>query len=256
MDLRKICIALLALLVAAMVIVPIVSAEGSQIGSQSMSRPTLTKLMDNPEAITSSCPVVQNPETVIDSLIGKDLTTAEFYEMIYPGCMVKMPENVRNIYQTTKMKWPEKTQSNSPEPLSKTEAQNIIAELINNPSTEQSGFSQQMTKDIPASLNGISVAWKGSTTIYQSSTTTDPNSLAMLYMSTKSMLWKLQNGQFTNIAETLTVGVLTSSQTARGSKTVTPGLFQVLGEHYGISPLGYYPVEVFGYSNSQYFYVE
>jgi hypothetical protein len=38
-------------------------------------------------------------------------------------------------------------------------------------------------------------------------------------------------------------------------KSVNPGLFQVLGEHYGIAPLGYYPTEVLVYSTSNYFTV-
>jgi len=249
-------IILLALLLAAMAMVPMVSA-GEPVKSNAVSSLALTKLIDNPESITGSCPAVQNQEKVIASLIGKDMTAAEFYEKIYPGCMDKLPENVRNIYAATKMKWLLHEPAAAPKALSKTEADAIISKLQNNPSGSLESPEQlAVAADIPLSLNGISVAWKGRTTIYQSSTTTDPNSVAMTYMSTKSMLWMFQNGQFNNIAEKFVYGFLTSSQTARGSKAVDPGLFQVLGEHYGIAPLGYYPVEVLGYSNSQYFYVE
>jgi hypothetical protein len=74
-------------------------------------------------------------------------------------------------------------------------------------------------------------------------------------MSTTSNLFMLQNGNFVNIANKQVIGVFVTSQTAQGVKSVNPGLFQVLGDHYGIAPLGYYPTEVFGYSNSQYFTV-
>jgi len=112
-------VVLLALLLAAMAMVPMVSAE-EPVKSNAVSSPALTKLIDNPESITSSCPAVQNQEKVIESLIGKDMTAAEFYEKIYPGCMDKLPENVRNIYATTKMKWLLHEPAAAPKAISKT----------------------------------------------------------------------------------------------------------------------------------------
>jgi hypothetical protein len=144
-----------------------------------------------------------------------------------------------------------------PKSLSKAESDKIVSDLRATSSNDV--FVPSITQPLsPAStmisLNGISVAWKGSTTIYQSSSTVYPP-VAMTYMSTTSNLFMLQNGNFVNIANKQVIGVFVTSQTAQGVKSVNPGLFQVLGDHYGIAPLGYYPTEVFGYSNSQYFTV-
>ena len=106
------------------------------------------------------------------------------------------------------------------------------------------------------SINGLSVAVKGRITIYQSTTVVAPP-VPMTYLSTKSMLWQYQSGSgFQKIAEKLSVGVLVSDQIAQGTKAVNPGLYQVLGEHYGIAPLGYWPPSGTSYSTSQYFYVD
>jgi len=260
MKTLKTGVMLLALLLAAMAMVPMVNAvENVKLINFDTTAPKLTKLVDNPEAIAKSCPVVQNQEAVINSLIGKDISVADFYEKIYPGCIAKLPTNVQETYKKQKMTWPQLSTTPLMKSMSEEESAGIISTLKKKVSS--GNFVPGVTLPSNAalsetvSLNGISVAWKGPTTIYQSSTTTDPNSVAMTYMSTKSNLYMLQNGNFVNIANKQTIGAFVSSQTAQGIKAVDPGLFQVLGEHYGIAPLGYVPTEVYGYSTSQYFTV-
>jgi hypothetical protein len=215
--------------------------------------------VDNPEAIVKSCPAVQNRDAVINSLIGKDISVADFYEKIYPGCMAKLPLNVQETYKNQKMTWPQVSATPPIKSMSSEESAGIISTLKKKSTSDNFvpvlTLPRNSALSETVSLNGISVAWKGPTTIYQSSTTTDPNSVAMTYMSTKSNLYMLQNGNFVNIANKQTIGAFVSSQTAQGVKAVDPGLFQVLGEHYGIAPIGYVPTEVFGYSTSQYFTV-
>jgi hypothetical protein len=258
MKLRKIGVVLMAILLAAMAMVPMVSAAAeARMNNLNTAQPQLTKLVDNPEAIMQSCPGVQDKEAVINTLIGKNITVADFYEKLYPGCVAKLPSNVQELYKNQRMTWPQLSKAQLQKSLSKAESDKIESDLRATSSNDI--FVPSITHPLsPASttisLNGISVAWKGSTTIYQSLSTVYPP-VAMTYMSTTSNLFMLQNGNFVNIANKQVVGVFVSSQTAQGVKSVNPGLFQVLGEHYGIAPLGYYPTEVLVYSTSNYFTV-
>jgi hypothetical protein len=113
MNIRKIGVVLLGLFLAAMVMVPMVSAaEGTQTANADpVPGVYLTKLMDNPEGITNAYPAPQNKDAVINSLMGKDMTVAEFYDTLYPGVVSKLPENVRTLYKNTKMTWPSGTAS-------------------------------------------------------------------------------------------------------------------------------------------------
>jgi hypothetical protein len=256
----KMGVVLLALLLVGMAMVPMVSAaEGTQAANADLVPGVyLTKLMDNPESITNAYPAVQNKDAVINSLMGKDMTVAEFYETLYPGVMSKLPVNVRKLYKNTKMTWPSAT--SSPKKISAEEASNLVASLKkikssgnDVPDSSLPSIAAATSSDL--SINGLSVAVSGRITIYQSTTVVAPP-VPMTYLSTKSMLWQFQSGSgFQNIAEKLSVGTLISNQIAQGTQAVNPGLYQVLGEHYGIAPIGYWPPSGTSYSNSQYFYV-
>jgi hypothetical protein len=108
MKLRKIGVVLLALLLAGMAMVPMASATAEvRINNFETTQPQLTKLADNPEAIMQSCPGVQNKDAVINALIGKNITVADFYEKLYPGCVAKLPIQVQELYKNQKMTWPQ-----------------------------------------------------------------------------------------------------------------------------------------------------
>jgi hypothetical protein len=260
MNTRKTGVVLLALLLAGMAMVPLVSAtEETPVANPGTARAIhLTKIMDDPEHVASAYPAVQNKDAVIKSLMGKDITVADFYETLYPGVTEKLPSNVQTLYKNTKMTWP--SGASSPKKLSPEEADSIVASLKKSTSSGNEVPALSLPTSAAAtrsdlSINGLSVAWKGRVTIYQSTTVVDPP-VSMTYLSTRSMLWQYQSGSgFQKIAEKLSVGTLISRQVAQGTKAVNPGLFQVLGEHYGIAPIGYWPPSGTSYSTSQYFSV-
>ncbi len=214
MNLTKRCVILLALMLAAMVIVPMVSA--AEIPRATNNGVTdeihLTKLMDNPQSITRAYPTIQNQDAVIKSLEGKNITVAEFYETLYPGVMSKLPQKVQPLYKNTKMIWPAYTVS--PKKLSPQEASSLVLSLkkttpSGNNDADSSLHATAAATSSDLSINGLSIVVKGRITLYQSTTGVYPP-VSMIYLSTKSMLWQYQRESgFQNIAEKLSVGTLT-----------------------------------------------
>ena len=88
MRLRKLSIVLLALLLAAMAVVPMVSAENNMAG----------------KIIRASA--TQEQVDKINELWGKDITAGEYFEQIHPEFLVDMPAEIKEKLYKKKWIWP------------------------------------------------------------------------------------------------------------------------------------------------------
>jgi hypothetical protein len=102
MKLRKIGVVMLALLLAAMVIVPMVSAEKNMAGK-------IIQTTASPEQVAK-----------INELWGKDITVGEYFTQVSPELLVDMPADIKAQLFKKKWVWPTTqvsgtaTQPNSP----------------------------------------------------------------------------------------------------------------------------------------------
>ncbi len=205
----------------------------------------------------------------ISNLIGKDITYAEFYEVVYPGEMEKLPEDLQELYKSRKVQWTA-PEVRTPQPLTEEEIREIISrdslsksKLCYIPSAEE-GFAALRSSitdsdgSVKADLTiaGLSWAYHGNRLVTFYSSSQSQPAIALPYMSTKTRLFQFINPVWIEIANNEKIGILVSSQTVNGQKYVDGDyIYQVLGDHYGIAPIGYYPLEYLGYSSSQTFYV-
>ena len=226
----------------------------------------IAKTTGQDEAHTSS---EENSRDTISSLVGKDITYAEFYDAVYPGEMEKLPEDLQELYKTRKVQWTA-PEERMPQSLTEEEISEIISRdslsksgLCYIPSAEE-GFAALRSSIINSgesvkadlTIAGLSWAYHGNRLVtFYSSSQAQP-AIALPYMSTKTRLFQFINPVWIEIANKEKIGFLVSSQTVNGQKYVDGGyIYQVMGDHYGIAPIGYYPPEFLRYSSSQTFYV-
>ncbi|MCT8337704.1 hypothetical protein FKB36_09470 [Methanoculleus sp. Afa-1] len=222
------------------------------------------------ELDASNLPKEGYSEKLIASLIGKDITYAEFYEAIYPGEMEKLPENLQELYRSSKIQWTA-SEEQTPEPLTEEEMSEIksrtytsTVSLIKVPSAEEgvtvlrSLVNNNAASDpIHVSITGKSWAYHGNRIVeYYSSTHSSPE-IRMPYMSVKTRLFMFVEPAWVEIAYKEKTAVLPLSLTVMGEKSVDGGYFyQVLGDHYEIPPPDYVIIGSNpAYSTSQVFYV-
>ncbi|WP_292364155.1 MULTISPECIES: hypothetical protein [unclassified Methanoculleus] len=207
---------------------------------------------------------------LISNLIGKDITYAEFYEAVYPGEMEKLPEDLQNLYKSSKIQWTA-PEGQMPEPLTEEEMSEIRSRASDSksslnkvPSAKESVAvlrslvnNNAASDPIHVSIAGNSWAYHGNRIVeYYSSTHLSPE-VRMPYMSVKTRLFMFVEPAWVEIAYKEKTAVLPLSLTVMGEKSVDGGYFyQVLGDHYEIPPPGYVIIGPNpAYSTSQVFYV-
>ncbi len=207
---------------------------------------------------------------LISNLIGKDITYAEFYEAVYPGEMEKLPEDLQNLYKSSKIQWTA-PEEQMPEPLTEEEMSEIRSRASDSesslnkvPSAEEGVVvlrnimnNNSASRDSDLGVAGLSWAFHGNRVVdYYSSSQAQP-AISIPYMSTKTRLFMFVEPAWVEIANKEKIGILVTSQTVMGQKSVDGGYYyQVLGDHYCVPPLGYVVVGPNpAYSTSQVFYV-
>ncbi|MDO9324883.1 MAG: hypothetical protein Q7T80_08000 [Methanoregula sp.] len=207
MKQMKICVILLALLLAAMVMVPMVSAAGEMKGD------------------------VSSPDVeLIKSLIGKNVSVGEYYEKVSPDTMKDMPLDLRKQLFQTKMEWPA--------PISEADYKSVNT-------NSKSGFVATYSGIYGAlSESGLNPVY-GNLLIYGSNTYTDPSGTVFPYLSDMSTLMKWNAGinQWDPVDSKSHSGFFLSTNSASGNYYATPGIYTSFGTHAGTFPLGCYPMQ-------------
>lgn len=246
---------LITLCIFGAMLVPMASAYGNS-ESASLDTPDLSE--------------EDNYRELISNLIGKNITYAEFYEAVYPGEMEKLPEDLQKLYKSSKIQWTA-PEEQMPEPLTEEEMSEIRSRAYDSksslnkvPSAEEGVVvlrnimnNNSASKDSDLGIAGLSWAFHGNRVVnYYSSSEAQPD-ISIPYMSTKTRLFMFVEPAWVEIASKEKIGILVTSQTVTGQKSVDGGYFyQVLGDHYCVPPLGYAVVGPNpAYSTSQVFYV-
>jgi hypothetical protein len=221
------------------------------------------------ELDASDLPKGDYQRELISNLIGKDITYAEFYEAVYPGEMEKLPEDIQKLYNSRKIQWTA-PEEQIPEPLTEEEMSEIMSEVSASksslkkvPSAEEGVIvlrslmnNNDISKDSELSLYGLSWAFHANRIVNHYSSSQAQPAITIPYMSTKTRLFKFIEPVWVEIANEEKIGILITSHTVNGQKSVDGGYFyQVLGDHYCVPPLGYYALNNPAYSTSQVFYI-
>jgi hypothetical protein len=207
MNLPKISIVLLTLLLAAMAIVPCVSAEEQK----------------NIKIITSDV-------ALIKPLIGQDITIGEYYENVSPEVLKDMPSSLREELFQTKMEWPK--------PLSEAESKSMEKNSKLGVVTTYSGIYGALSE---SGLNPV----VGNTLIYGSQTFTDPSGTLFPFLADTSTLmkWNANINQWDPVVSKTSSGFLRSFNSASGNYVATSGIYTSFGTHSGTFPLGCIPMQ-------------
>jgi len=195
----KIGVVLLALLLAAMAMVPLVSASDS----------------------SDKTPGSQ--EELINQLMHQKMTMGQFYEKVSPGLLKNMPETLRDRFYETEMKWPSSLNATYP----------ASASLSQKPESEMSALVDIMA----LSESGYGTA--GSTVSFMSRTFTSPSGTIFPYMHDNSKLlkWNYNTNQWDYLTSRDHSAYAASYNAASGSTSVQPGTYTVFGQHDGLFPL-------------------
>jgi hypothetical protein len=199
MELHKFGIVLLAFLLAAMVMVPLVSAEDS------------------------SGKISDSQGELINHLMHQKMTIGQYYEKVSPDVLKDMPKSLRERLYETEMKWPEGL--NTTYPVSASSSQN-------------SAGKRSVQADIMAlSESGYGTA--GSTVSFMSRTFTSPSGTVFPYMHDNSKLlkWNYDTSQWDYLTSRDHSAYAASYNAASGSTSVQTGTYTVFGQHDGLFPL-------------------
>jgi hypothetical protein len=190
---------LLALLLAAMAMVPMVSAAGSPNGQS------------DPQA------------ELVNQLMHQKMTVGQYYEKVSPGVLKDMPEVLRTRLYETEMQWPEGLNATYP----------VSASVSQKPAGRMSALVDVMA----LSESGYGVA--GSTVSFMSRTFTSPSGTIFPYMHDNSKLLKWNSGtsQWDYVTSRDHSAYAASYNAASGTTSVQPGTYTVFGQHDGLFPL-------------------
>jgi hypothetical protein len=195
----KFGIVLLALLLAAIAMVPLAGAT------------------DSPGEITGS-QVEQ-----INHLMHQKMTIGQYYEIVSPDVLKNMPEPLRNRLYETEMKWPSGLNATYPASAS---------------TSQKSTGTKSAAVDIMAlSESGYGAA--GSTVSFLSRTFTSPSGTLFPYMHDNSQLlkWNYGTSQWDYVTSRDHSAYAASYNVASGTASVPPGTYTVFGQHDGLFPL-------------------
>jgi hypothetical protein len=190
---------LLALLLAAMVIVPVVNAADS--------------------SGKTSDPQVE----LINHLMHEKMTIGQYYEKVSPQVLENMPENLRDKLYETEMKWPAT--------LNTTYSASASA------SQKSAGKISTPIHIMALSESGYGVA--GSTVSFMSRTFSSPSGTIFPYMHDNSKLlkWNYGTSQWDYVTSRDQISVAASYNAASGMTSVQSGTYTVFGQHDGLFPL-------------------
>jgi len=214
MKTMKIGVVLLALLLAGLAMVPIVSAVNNDERNDLWNDSQVQKY---------------------NSLIGKEITAGELYEIVDPEFLKSLPEDLRASYYQTKVQWPtapgkdtETTITFKPESIT-----NRAGQVVLNFGTFASPIGRTIS-------------------YFSQSVSSPPTTFIQMY--DKSTLIKYENGHYYYVDHRAGTGYLCTLHYVSGLKSVQPGTYVVLGEHSGISLPGILDPPAYGpvYSQSSY----
>jgi hypothetical protein len=196
---KKFGVILLALLLAAMAMVPIAGAT------------------DSPEKISGS------QAELINHLMHQKMTIGQYYEKVSPDVLENMPETLRNRLYETEMKWPS--------------GLNATYSASASTSQKSTGTKSAAVDIMALSESGYGAA--GRTVSYMSRTFTSPSGTVFPYMHDNSKLlkWNYGTSQWDYVTSRDHTAYAASYNAASGTSNVQPGTYTVFGQHDGLFPL-------------------
>jgi len=239
MKTLKIGIILLAFLLAGMVIVPLVSADPS---SETLSASQLNE---------------------IKTLVGQNITLGEYYEKISPDILTNMPASLKKRIYQTKMQWPEsfsKTNSiaHSIKNTSITSVHKTVNDSLhfngNNSNPISNTDTVQPNEILVESRSGDGV--NGESIDYLTESFTSPSGTIFPYMEDTSTLYRLDDtDQWVPVSSVSNSRYISSWDIAEKTISAYQGIYIVMGESSGITPIGSNPPDYIQYTESGIFTV-
>jgi hypothetical protein len=170
-----------------------------------------------------------------NSLIEKEITAGELYEIVDPEFLKSLPEDLRTSYYQTKVQWPTA-------PGKDTET----ASTFNLESNVSRAGQVVLNFGTFASPIGRTISY------FSQSVSSPPTTFIQMY--DKSTLIKYENGHYYYVDHRAGTGYLCTLHYVSGLTSVQPGTYVVLGEHSGISLPGILDPPAYGpvYSQSSY----
>jgi hypothetical protein len=192
-------IILLALLLAAMVMVPIAGAT------------------DSPQKISGS------QVELINHLMHQKMTIGQYYEIVSPDVLENMPQPLRNRLYETEMKWPS--------------GLNTTYSASASTSQKSTGTMSASVDIMALSESGYGAA--GRMVSFVSRTFTSPSGTVFPYMHDNSKLlkWNYGTSQWDYVTSRDHSAYVASYNAASGTTSVQPGTYTVFGQHDGLFPL-------------------